>query len=76
MQFEQAYPPGRGVATVFDTEQVAVGGQEIDANEHGLSRLEDLIVATDPDAAQILSVVPLLGWADGCLDDVEYRAHG
>ena len=41
-----------------------------------MPRLEDLVVAADPNTAEILSTVVLLGWADGCLDGVEYRAQG
>jgi hypothetical protein len=61
LQLQQAHPPGVGVATVFEAEQIAVAGQGVDADEHRLARLKDFIVRPDPDAAQLLSVVMFAG---------------
>ena len=40
----------------FATEEVAVTGQEIDADQHRLLSLEDLIMAPYADMAEVLSV--------------------
>jgi hypothetical protein len=75
LQLQQAHPPSVGVATVFEAEQIAVAGQDIDAAKHWLACLKDFIVCPDTDAPQILSVVMFLGWGDGGLDDIEDRAQ-
>ena len=51
-QLEQAHAPGFGVAMVLQTQQVAIGRRRIDAHEHRVTGLEDLIVGTDAHAAK------------------------
>ena len=49
MQLQQADAPGVAVAVLFLAQQVAVGGGDIDADQHRLAGLEDLVVGADAD---------------------------
>ena len=46
-QLQQAHAPGVGVAMVLQAKQVAIGRRGIDAHEHRLTGLEDLVVGAD-----------------------------
>src|SRR5271166_6443834 len=59
----------------FEAQQVTVSRQGVDADEDGLTLLEDLVVGADPDAAEVLLLVDLAGQWDRCLDDVVDRAE-
>jgi hypothetical protein len=76
LQRQQAHPPGGGVAIVFEAQQEAIGGQRLNADQHGLTGLEDLSERSDLDAAQVDSLVMLPGARDRGVDDVEDRAQG
>src|SRR3954466_10435142 len=75
-QFEEAQPPGVGVAMLFLAEQVTVGGLGVDADEDRVTGLEDLVIGTDADAGQVLAKVDLTGGGDGLVDDVVNRPDG
>ena len=51
-QLQQAHAPGVGVAVLFQAEQVAVGGSDVDADQDGLAGLEDLVVGADADGGR------------------------
>ena len=54
-QLQQSHAPGVGIAMLFETEQVAIGGSDIGADQHGLAGLENLVVGADADGGEILS---------------------
>src|SRR5262249_21357552 len=65
LQLQQAHAPGDGITLFFQTQQIAIGGIDIDADQHGSAGLEDLIVGTDADAGQVVLVVEGAGAAHG-----------
>jgi hypothetical protein len=62
-QFQQADAPGGAAPVRCRAEQVAVGGGDIDADQHRLARLEDFIVGADADRRQV--VLPVVGAGPG-----------
>lgn len=75
-QFQQADPPGVGVAMLFLTQEIAVGGIGSDADQDGISGLEDLVVQANADSRQIGLSVVALDQGHGAVEDIEDRAHG
>jgi hypothetical protein len=69
LQLQQAEAPGVGIAMRFRAQQVAVGGSDIDADQHRLARLEDLVVGTDSDPRQVLLPVAGAGPLPGGVGD-------
>jgi len=57
LQLQQPDCPGVSVAVLFETEQVAEGGSNIDADEDWLSALKDFVVCPDADGRQVAAGV-------------------
>jgi hypothetical protein len=66
---------GLGVAMVLQTEQVAIRRRGVDAHEHGVARLEDLVVGPDADAGQVATAAHRPRRYHGAGDDVVHRAQ-
>jgi hypothetical protein len=54
---------------LFKTKKVAIGGTSVDADQHGVAGLKDLVVIADVNARQIRTGVDLPRCSDGVLDD-------
>jgi hypothetical protein len=74
LQFQQAHAPGVGIAMALKAEQVAIGGSDIRAHQHGLVALENFVVGTDADVGQRLLAVVGPGLGHRLAKDVEHRA--
>ena len=69
LQLQQADAPGDGVALLLQAQQVAERGADIDADQHRLVRLEDLVVGADADGRQVVLLVEGLGPGHGGAGD-------
>ncbi|WP_088255097.1 hypothetical protein [Fimbriiglobus ruber] len=58
---------------VLQAEQVAGGGAGVDADQDGSTVLDDLVVGTDPDRAEVLPRVEGPCRSDRLLDEVVNR---
>ena len=76
---QQMDPPGVGVAMRLRSQQIAVGRVGINAGQHGLSTVEDLIVQAHPNARQILLLVDgaslLRGQLKHIMDSADADGH-
>ena len=75
-QLQQAHAPGFGIAMVLQAKQVAIGRRGIDAHEHRLTGLKDLVMGADADADEIVATGDRASWFDGAGDDVVHRTQG
>ena len=75
-QLQQAHAPGLGVAMVLQAQQVAIGRGRIDADEHRVAGLKDLIVGPDANAGQVVTSADGPSRFDGAVDDVVHRTQG
>ena len=73
LQVEQMHAPGVCVAMVFKAQQVAITRQSIDTDEYRLTILENFVVGTDMDSAEILLAIDLACQVDRCPNDVVDR---
>src|SRR6185312_2868813 len=72
----QIQGPGLAVTVSLLAELVAEQRASVDADQHGLSALKDLVVGTDAYAGQVVATVDLASVCDGGVDDVVNRSEG
>lgn len=75
-QLQQAYAPSVGVAVLFETEEVAIGGSDVGADQDGPSSLKNLVVGADADVGEIVLGVVLACVGNGLSQDVMHRTEG
>jgi hypothetical protein len=75
-QLQEAHTPGDGVAMVLQAEQVAIGRGRVDADEHRMVGLKELIVGPDANAGQVAPSADRPRRFDGAVDDVVDRTQG
>src|SRR5260370_1161205 len=74
LQFLQTQGPGAAITLVFGTQQEAVGGADVGANENGLPLLKDLVEAGDFHVGEMRGAIVRSRLGDGIADDVVHRA--
>ena len=75
-QLQQPHAPCVSVAMVFQAEQVALDRGRIDADEHRVAGLKDLIMDPDANAGQVATSGDCPSRFDGAVDDVVNRTQG
>ena len=75
-QLQQAHAPGYGVAMVLQAEQVAIGRGRIDADEHRVEGLKDLIVGPDANGGQVVTSADGPSRFDGAVHDIVHGPQG
>jgi hypothetical protein len=75
LQVEQPNAPGIGVAVLLQRKQIAVGGVDIGADQHGLTALKDFVVRAKADGGEVLAFVERPGMGHRALEDVMHRAN-
>ena len=68
-------PPSLGVAVSFGRQQVTVGRIQVDARQHRLASLIQLIVAAGLHPGEVLGSIDLLGDAHRLTDNVVHAAQ-
>jgi hypothetical protein len=63
LQVQQVRAPGGLVAMILVGQKVTVGGTGVDAHQHRLAGLEDLVVNADTNGRQVLGLVDVAGRA-------------
>ena len=75
-QLQEAHAPGYGVAMVLQAEQVAIGRGGIDADEHWVDGLKDLVVGPDANGGQVVTSADGPSRFDGAVHDVVHGTQG
>jgi hypothetical protein len=57
LQFQKTYAPGVAVTMVLQAQEIAIGGIDVDPDQHRLPALKDFVVGADADAGKVLPAV-------------------
>jgi hypothetical protein len=71
-ELQQTDTPSVRVAVVFEAEEIAVQGVDIDSSQHWLGALEDLVVCSNAYSGEVLTSVDLASSDDRFVEDVVY----